>query len=175
MIHFGWLLTHLDVEPNRVKVLSLLAEACAGEHGLPTVRVHCARLWASRAHRWNHPSALEANQTCLQALQVAITTPSAMEAQHARFLSEKAFIMSRGVTFDAAALALDQQRVETAIELLEQGRGILLAQMGYFRTSLEDLRAVDADLADEFGRLSSLLETSTATKSQDYSIDQIGR
>ncbi|MHC3390927.1 CHAT domain-containing protein [Streptomyces lavendulocolor] len=54
---------------------------------------------------------------------------------------------------DAAAVALLAGRPERAVELLEQGRGILLAQSLEGRTAHSDLRARAPELADRLGRV----------------------
>lgn len=76
---------------------------------------------------------------------------------------------------DAAALALDQQDPRKAVELLEQGRGILLSQMEYLRSPMDNLRGVDAEMANEFGTVSSQLEALIIKPSKDYREHDVGR
>ncbi|MET9887331.1 CHAT domain-containing protein [Streptomyces sp. NPDC006430] len=54
---------------------------------------------------------------------------------------------AQGLASDAAAVAIEQGRLARAVELLEQGRGVLLAQALDARTDLDELRALDPDLA----------------------------
>lgn len=82
---------------------------------------------------------------------MAVTMASSMEAQHTRLATQDFYRDSTRVVSTAAALALDQHKVESAIEFLEQGRNILFSQMRRFRTPLLDLQVVDEELADEFG------------------------
>lgn len=164
-----------DLEQIHDYVLALVREGYEDETGQLAARVQCSQLWAKYARLSNHPSALEAYRSCLQILHTAVTVASSLEAQHARLAAEGAFRDSRDVGSNAAAVALDHQQVETAIEFLEQGRGFLFSQLGHFRTPLHDLRARNADLADEFWRLSALLETSTISKDHDQHVDEVGR
>ena len=55
-----------------------------------------------------------------------------------------------GLPMDAAAIAIETGRPGEAVELLEQGRGVLLARQLGTHSLLEQLRASDPDLADQF-------------------------
>jgi CHAT domain len=59
---------------------------------------------------------------------------------------------------DAAAWAIEAGQPERAVELLEQGRGILLAQSLDRRARYHDLRLAAPDLADEFAGIDDALE-----------------
>ncbi|KAG8868002.1 hypothetical protein FRB98_003867, partial [Tulasnella sp. 332] len=61
---------------------------------------------------------------------------------------------------DAAAVALDLGQPQSAIELLERGRGILFTHLSQYRTALDDLQAASSTLAAEFSTLSACLEDS---------------
>ncbi|MFI1916578.1 CHAT domain-containing protein [Nocardia sp. NPDC020380] len=69
-----------------------------------------------------------------------------------------------GLAADAAALALQNpdtaegDRPESALQLLEAGRGVLLSQALHVRSDLSDLAMRDKDLADRFGELRDLLD-----------------
>jgi tetratricopeptide (TPR) repeat protein len=62
-----------------------------------------------------------------------------------------------GLASDAAAVALQLGLVDTAVELLEQGRGILLGRLFEGQVGLAALRAARPDRAEEFERLVGLL------------------
>lgn len=77
----------------------------------------------------------------------------------AQFLAD-----ANGLAPDAAAVAIEQGDLVSAVELLELGRGVLLAQSLDARTELDELRELDADLADRMEEVRHLLDrTSTAT------------
>ncbi|WFB83603.1 MULTISPECIES: CHAT domain-containing protein [Streptomyces] len=67
-----------------------------------------------------------------------------------------------GMASDGAAAALNLGEAERALGILEQGRGVLLAQTLETRGEVDALREHDAALADEFERLSALLDADTA-------------
>jgi tetratricopeptide (TPR) repeat protein len=59
---------------------------------------------------------------------------------------------------DAAAWAIEAGQPERAVELLEQGRGILVAQAAELRAREHDLRRLRPDLADQFAGIDDRLE-----------------
>ncbi|MFF9914184.1 CHAT domain-containing protein [Streptomyces sp. NPDC013457] len=66
---------------------------------------------------------------------------------------EDRLVAGTGLASDAAALALRQDDPEAALTLLEQGRGVLLAQNLEARGDLSRLRTADPALAAEFERV----------------------
>ena len=62
------------------------------------------------------------------------------------------------VALKAAAHAVKEGRLQRAVEFLEQGRNVVMSQLGGYRWSLEELRKTNEPLADDFERLSSNLE-----------------
>lgn len=63
-----------------------------------------------------------------------------------------------GLACDAAAWAIQAGQPERAVELLEQGRGVLLAQALSQRAHQHDLRRADPDLAGRLAALDDALE-----------------
>ncbi|MCT4353798.1 CHAT domain-containing protein [Streptomyces sp. Je 1-79] len=72
---------------------------------------------------------------------------------------EDRLVAGTGLASDAAALALRQGDPEAALTLLEQGRGVLLAQGLESRGDLSRLRTADPELAAEFERVRDALGT----------------
>jgi CHAT domain-containing protein len=66
--------------------------------------------------------------------------------------------MPRSLASDAASSAIEAGDLETAVELLEQGRTILWSKIRGYRHSLDNLRDVNGDLANQFDRVSRELE-----------------
>jgi CHAT domain-containing protein len=66
--------------------------------------------------------------------------------------------MPRSLASDAASSAIEASNLESAVELLEQGRAILWSKMQGYRHPHNQLRKMDAHLADEFDRVSRDLE-----------------
>ncbi|MFF9347560.1 CHAT domain-containing protein [Streptomyces sp. NPDC014734] len=71
----------------------------------------------------------------------------------AQFLAD-----ANGLAPDAAAVAIEQGDLVSAVELLELGRGVLLAQALDARTELDELRELDAGLADRMEEVRHLLD-----------------
>ncbi|WP_369241326.1 CHAT domain-containing protein [Streptomyces sp. R21] len=59
---------------------------------------------------------------------------------------------------DGAACALHLGRIDDAVRLLEEGRGVLLRHLVEHRTALDDLRALAPDLAPDYQRLREILQ-----------------
>jgi CHAT domain-containing protein len=66
--------------------------------------------------------------------------------------------VSTSLASDAASSAIEAGNLETAVELLEQGRTILWSKLKGFRHPLDKLRDNHPDLADEFDRVCRKLE-----------------
>ncbi|MGW3493055.1 CHAT domain-containing protein [Streptomyces sp. NPDC001020] len=71
--------------------------------------------------------------------------------------------MVNGLASDAAAVAVEREDLARAVELLEQGRGVLLAQAFDARTDLDELRALDGDLARAMDDVRRRLDRAGAT------------
>ncbi|MES9588484.1 CHAT domain-containing protein [Streptomyces sp. NPDC094045] len=76
----------------------------------------------------------------------------------AQFLAD-----ANGLAPDAAAVAIEQGDLVSAVELLELGRGVLLAQALDARTELDELRERDTDLADRMEEVRHLLDRAGTT------------
>ncbi|MGW5497565.1 CHAT domain-containing protein [Streptomyces olivaceoviridis] len=113
---------------------------------LPTgrliVRLQAAREWGAVAAddgRWRE--AQRGYEYAIELLPQA-AWHGLERADREHFLS-----MANGLASDAAAVAIERGDLTRAVELLEQGRGVLLAQAFDARTDLDELRALDGDLA----------------------------
>ncbi|KAH7906863.1 CHAT domain-containing protein [Hygrophoropsis aurantiaca] len=119
--------------------------------------------WVAFAEHHHHPSALKAYRRALNLLDRHILSTPSVALRH-KALQEKQLVTqwhAPSLASDAAACALREGSIELAIELLEQGRGLLWSQLARFRTSLNALSAVDEEgqqLAGEFERVSVLLD-----------------
>jgi hypothetical protein len=64
----------------------------------------------------------------------------------------------KALALDAASSAIDAGEFGTAVEFLEQGRAVLWSKLRGYRHPLDELRAIDKKLADQFEALSGQLE-----------------
>ncbi|KAG1738395.1 CHAT domain-containing protein [Suillus paluster] len=115
--------------------------------------------WRTDADIFHHPSALEAYKTSMKLLDRHIMDTPTISGRYKAMLSGILRDTS-SLAADATACAISEGDLELAVELSEQGRGLLWSQMSRFRATIDDLRAVDDEgcrLADEFEFLSAQL------------------
>ncbi|EJC97703.1 TPR-like protein, partial [Fomitiporia mediterranea MF3/22] len=117
----------------------LLEQAAVHRFSGLVVRFEAASQWANRARNHSH-------HTTSRAFKLAI------------LLLQQAAIKYGILTLDAVAYAVEGNRLEEAIEILEQGRGLLWSQMRGFRTPLDRLTETNRELADRFKNVSRQLE-----------------
>jgi hypothetical protein len=135
-----------------------LREVATSEKTAVTERVAAARRWASVA------LLLDDRPTALSAFTLAVDLlPRTAPRSLLRIDQEHHLGSFAGLASDAAACALDAGDPELALRLLEQGRGVLLAQAVDARSDLTELRACRPDLAEEFERLRDALDPEPTT------------
>ena len=145
---------------EQTTIIDLLVQATLQTSGgPPSHRLRAALLWVSVASRWAEPSALDAYHTSLQLLEIVLANMRSLEARHLRLTSAE-IKGSRKLATNAAAYAIARGKVELALEMLEQGRGILLTQARTYRTPIQDLEVVHPHLAFEFQAISGQMEAS---------------
>ena len=149
------------VAGHREQSFRLIMEATsAASGGALEHRLLAALSWVSLSIQWSHPSTLDAYCKSLELLQVLISTGSSLESLHYRLTSTISLKGTRNLAVDAAACAIRERRIEMALELLEQGRSLLLTQAGRYRTPVDDL---EDTLANEFRAISAKMEASAMT------------
>ncbi|MFF5003426.1 CHAT domain-containing protein [Streptomyces phaeochromogenes] len=139
------------------KACAVFREA-AGVEGVPTkVRFSAAAHWGLRA------ALLEDWAQAVDAYQVAVAQLPLM-AWHGLELEDRisGLAVSDSIACDAAAAALAAGRPETALQLLEQGRGVLLAQAVDSRFDLTALEEQEPQLAHRIAEIHSVLHSADA-------------
>jgi tetratricopeptide (TPR) repeat protein len=114
--------------------------------------------WIFAAHSHSHESRLRAYSTCLSLLQQCTLATPSIWSQHDTLARAPKSLAS-----DAAACAIEDGRLETAVELLEQGRSILWSRLSGYRRPLDKLREFDGELAKEFEKISRQLESTAVS------------
>ena len=115
--------------------------------------------WASIARRFGHPSVSTAYDRAMSSMDVALTFSPTLDTQHSQLLS-----MNQGVKtlpLDYSSYQIHSGRLEQAIETLEQGRTLLWSEVRGFRTSIDQIKSADTNLAHEFAALNRDLEALT--------------
>src|SRR6202044_1760604 len=123
--------------------------------GISSFSLKAARSWAHQAENHNHHSLLTAHTTSLTLLSSLISTENSAVYRH-EILRGNAVDLSA----DAFSSAIHHGKLMIAVELLEQGRGIIWTQLMHLRTPVDDL-SVSGDrghlLAQKFVQLSTQL------------------
>jgi CHAT domain-containing protein len=135
------------------EAIKLLRAAAADRTSPMRGRVDAARRWGSIA------AAADLTGLALDGLATAVELLPLLAARSLhRYDSEYWLSQYGGLASDAAALALEMNFPGRAVELLELGRAVLIAQALEVRTDLSALRDRDSRLADRFEWLSVRLE-----------------
>ncbi len=150
------------------RILQLIEEATYATTGGSTgERLQAAFAWVDLATRWSRPSSLEAYSKSLELLEILIATGRSLESRHLR-LTSKAIRKSQTLAVDSAACAISLGYIEMAVEMLEQGRSLLLNQAGRYRTPVDGL---EDTLAEEFRAISARME-GWAMNNRPVDVDQ---
>ncbi|KAH9970436.1 CHAT domain-containing protein [Lactifluus volemus] len=115
--------------------------------------------WAVEAHNLGHPSAMDAFENLFKVMQDTLSYAPTLESQHHRLVSMR--IGFQDVPLCYASYQIHKGQPSKAIETLERGRALLWSEMRDFRTSTDQLRAVDPTLAAEFEAINRDLEQVT--------------
>ena len=117
--------------------------------------------WASLARAFRHPSVAAAYESAFALMQDSLLYAPTLEIQHFRLVEMD--VKQQKLPLDCASHQIHMGQIEEAIETLERGRGLLFSEIRGFRTSLDQLRAVDTPLAEKFANINQELETLTTT------------
>ncbi|KAH7905280.1 CHAT domain-containing protein [Hygrophoropsis aurantiaca] len=142
--------THLDMALQHHESAST-ATHC---NSWPQFRYSLA--WVGAAERFGHVSALNAYRVSLVNLERHAITRSSIVSRYKLLKSTPSSLAA-----NAASCALRQHNASIAVELLEQGRGVIWTQMANLRTPLEQLCGVNAvgeKLAMDLQQISSQLD-----------------
>lgn len=147
----------------KVEVISVLQEAAKAEASPIIDRLRSSMDWIRLSRLFRHSSRLDAYIQTLALSEISVTRGRSLETRLSHLTGEDVTKRTDGLAVNAAACAIDGDCAELAVELLEQGRATLFAQLSRYRTSLEHLKEVNEQLVDEFERLSWLLEGSAVS------------
>jgi tetratricopeptide (TPR) repeat protein len=121
----------------------------------PRMRADAAAWWGYSARRLGDP------QTALKGLALAVGLLDEVAWRGLSRQDQESVLADYGtLAVDAAAVAIELGQLERAIELLEQGRGILLAQILGTRANYDRLESCAPDLAAELVRIEGELSAS---------------
>ncbi|KAG8858977.1 hypothetical protein FRB96_004797 [Tulasnella sp. 330] len=122
-------------------------------------RLEASKAWISLARKYDTSSLTEAYSNSLYLLNRSVLLASSIHGRHVRLTSIGH--RARDIAVDAASHAIKTQRLQSAVEILEQGRGLMFNQAGNYLTPLDNLGVVNKELADGFRELNAAMEQST--------------
>jgi len=162
----------LDRREDLDEIMQLFATSAHHEHAgiFHDFPVSCQ--WASIAHHTDHPSASTAYDRAMSSMQASLTFSPTLDIQHSRLIAKSdAGDPFKTLPLDYASYQIGTGRLGHAIEILEQGRGLLWSEMRGLRTSIGQIRLADPDLADKFAAVNRDLETVTLALSPKNNVD----
>jgi tetratricopeptide (TPR) repeat protein len=143
------------------EVMRLYPIAATNTYTSAPHRFNLSCRWAMFARAYKHPSTSTAYENAISLMQDSLTFAPTLEIQHFRLV--EMHHDSEKLPLDYASYQVHIGQLEQAIETLEQGRGLLWSEMRGFRTSIEQLRAVDLPLVEKFAAVNRDLETLTTS------------
>src|SRR5579863_7042471 len=113
------------------------------------------------ARLFRHPSLTAALESAFSLMQDSLSFAPTLEIQHFRLVAMRTEYEQLPLNY--ASHLVHTGQIEQAIETLEGGRGLLFSEMRGLRTSLDQLHAINAPLADKFADINRDLEILTTT------------
>jgi len=145
---------HLGGHDNLDQAMSLYAKAT--HNTLQPYSLRCfkfARDWAFIARKYQHASVIIAYDTALGSLPQLAALSLDIKARHSA-LPSGSNVLAR----EASQYAIENGKLEKAVEYLEVGRGVFWSQILQLRSPVDKLRDVAPRLADAFIRVSTELD-----------------
>ncbi|KAF5339975.1 hypothetical protein D9611_012387 [Ephemerocybe angulata] len=146
---------HTGAPHDATEALSNFRTCATSTLGPPHERLKAAKRWAALLEPYNihSPDVLTAYDTVIHLTTLTTTLDQALENRYAQLAKD-----SSGLPLKAAAAALTLNRVDKALEWLEEGRCLVWGQLTRLRTPIDDLRRCDHELADSIVEVSRRLE-----------------
>ena len=129
--------------------------------------------WAQLARIHSHPSTSTAYECSLSSMQDSLTFAPTVDIQHSRLVSMRRDYET--LPLDYASYQVHTGQLQSAVETLERGRALIWSEMRGLRSSIDQLRASDSELADKLTAINHDLEVLTLTFAQsNYSDGEEG-
>ncbi|KAH9967545.1 CHAT domain-containing protein [Russula dissimulans] len=150
-------------EEDLDKIMQLYALAVNNERVKTPERFEASCRWATLARQYGHPSTSTAYDRAVSSMQDTLTFAPTLDTQHFRIVAKSSNY--EVLPLDCASHLVHTGQLVRAIETLEQGRASLWSEMRGLRTSIDQLRSADSDLAEKFSAINRELEMLTLTVS----------
>ena len=160
------LLCHEEDLHELMQLFPTAAESSlAGSHG----QIPISSSWATIARRFGLPSASTAYDRAMSSMQASLTFAPTLDSQHSRLVAMSGDFQT--IPLEYASYLIYTGHLEQAIETLERGRALLWSEMRGLRTSIDQIRLADSNLADKFSTANRELEALTMALSLDNNVD----
>ena len=137
-------------------------------------RFELACNWASTARISLHHSLPTAYKHAMSLMQSSLVFAPTLPIQHDRLIEKRDLYEKTPLNFASHYIRMPAGNLESAIETLEQGRALLWSEMHGLRTSTDQLRTADSDLAEKFTVINKELEILTTSTWSDESTGVVG-
>jgi len=134
-------------------------------------RFHLSCEWAQLAQIHSHPCTPTAYDYALSLMQDFLTFAPTVDIQHSRLVTTMRNNYET-LPLDYASYQVHTGQLQSAVETLERGRALIWSEMRGLRSSTDQLRASDPDLADKLTAVNQDLEVLTLTLAQNNYGDQ---
>ncbi|KAG8738401.1 hypothetical protein FRC10_006928 [Ceratobasidium sp. 414] len=134
------------------RAIKSLLKAIQTPSASPQGRFQAARDLIETATKFNLPLSLDVYQLAMNLVPSVVWLGKPIDRRYQDIL------LIGNLVNDAAAVAISFERYDLALEWLEQGRSIVWSQILQLRTPLDDLRRVDASLANRLEEVSRALD-----------------
>ncbi|KAI9509772.1 CHAT domain-containing protein [Russula earlei] len=147
------------------EIMQLFHVAVNNKHVKTPDRFDMSYDWAKIARQFRHPCTSTAYDCAISLMHDTLTFAPTLYTQHSRL----AAVPNEGrvLPLDYASHLVQSARFDQAIETLERGRALLWSEMRGFRTSMDQLRAADSQLANKLAVVNRDLEMLTLTDSSN--------
>ena len=145
------------------EIVELFAVAATDTSTDVPLRFRTSCEWTQAARPLGHPSTLTAYETAISLMQESLSFAPTLEIQHFRLVTMRE--QYEKLPLDYASYLVQIGQIMQAIETLERGRALLWSEMRGFRTSIDQLQAVNLPLAEKFAAINRDLEALTISGS----------
>ncbi|KAI0039846.1 TPR-like protein, partial [Auriscalpium vulgare] len=128
-------------------------------------RLEFTLIWAKLAHQYQHNSARQAYEKALLLLEQCSTLFPTPQLQHSFFQTVEG---TSELASNAVSWAIGSGDLMEAVEVWEQGRGILWSKMRNYRYPIEELKSINAVLAEQFEDITGQLDVLTTTYDAEF-------
>ena len=149
----------LGLSEDFYKIMQLFPIAVDDERARTPDRFLASCDWAWWARKSGHPCTLAAYDGAISLMQDTLTFAPTLDIQHSRIVAMRGRFEDLPLDYASYHVSIGQLR--RAIETLERGRALIWSEMRGLRTSIDQIRAVDTNLADKFASVNSDLEILT--------------